>query len=80
MNAIAKMLHASPSTILEWIRNFGGEHAKPPEPQEIGAVVLELDQMWHYLKKKTNFGYGKLCVVIPENSSHGNVVIEIKRS
>ena len=53
MNAIAKMLHASPSTILEWIRNFGGEHAKPPEPHETAkTVVLELDEMWHYLKKK----------------------------
>ncbi len=52
MNAIAKMLHASPSTILDWIRNFGIEHAKPPEPQETAAVVLELDEMWHYLKKK----------------------------
>ncbi len=52
MNTIAKMLHASPSTILDWIRNFGSEHAKPPEPQETGAVVLELDEMWHYLKKK----------------------------
>ena len=52
MNAIAKILHASPSTILDWIRNFGNEHAKSPEPQETGAVVLELDEMWHYLKKK----------------------------
>ncbi len=51
MNAIAKMLHASPSTILDWIRNFGGKHAKPPEPQQTRAVVLELDKMWHYLKK-----------------------------
>ena len=79
MNAIAKMLHASPSTILEWIRIFGGEHAKPPHPQETGAIVLELDEMWHYLKKKTNSGYGKLCVVIPENSSLGSVVIGIKQ-
>ncbi len=45
MNAIAKMLHASPSTILEWIRTFGGEHAKPPEPQDTGAVMLELDEI-----------------------------------
>ena len=45
MSAIAKMLNASPSTILDWIRKFGGEHAKPPEPQETGAVVLELDEM-----------------------------------
>ena len=52
MNAIAKMLQASPSTILEWIRKFGAEHATPPEPQETDTVVLELDEMWHYLKKK----------------------------
>ncbi len=60
MNAIAKMLHASPSTILEWIRTFGGEHAKPPQPQETRAVVLELDEMWHYLKKNaiSRFGIG----------------------
>ena len=51
MNAIAKMLRASPSTILEWIRKFGGEHAKPPEPDKTEAVVIELDEMWHYVKK-----------------------------
>ena len=52
MNAIAKMLSASPSTILDWIRNFGEAHAQPPAPEENKAVVLELDEMWHYLKKK----------------------------
>ena len=79
MNAIAKILGAAPSTILEWIRHFSTQHAHAPEPQT-DAVVLELDEMWHYLKKKSkNSGYGKLCVVIPENSSHGNVVIGIKR-
>ena len=52
MNAIAKMLQASPSTILEWIRNFAGEHAKPPQSEATDTVVLELDEMWHYLKEK----------------------------
>ena len=46
-----KMLGASPSTILDWIRRFGNEHTQPSEPQT-EAVVLELDEMWHYLKKK----------------------------
>lgn len=79
MNAISKMLDTAPSTILKWIRNFSNQHAHPPEHQT-DAVVLELDEMWHYLKeKKTNAGYGRRFVVIPENSSHGNVVIEIKR-
>ena len=54
MNAIAKMLQASPSTILDWIRNFAGEHAKPPHPEETDAVVLVLDEMWHYVKEKKN--------------------------
>ena len=79
MNAIAKILRASPSTILQWIRDFANQHAQPPEPAT-DAVVLELDEMWHYLKKKSrNSGFGKLCVVIPENSSDGSVVIGIKQ-
>ncbi|MDE0401168.1 MAG: IS1 family transposase [Candidatus Poribacteria bacterium] len=62
MNAIAKMLQASPSTILDWIRNFAGEHAKPPQPQEATAVVLELDEMWHYVNKKKKLWIWKaLC-------------------
>ena len=52
MNAITKMLHASPSPLLEWIRAFGGEHAKPPQPEKPDTVVLELDEMWHSLKEK----------------------------
>ena len=51
MNAIAKMFSVSPTTILRWIRQFGSHHAQPPEPETDTAVVLELDEMWHYLKK-----------------------------
>ena len=51
INAISKMLGAAPSTILKWIRTFSNEHTPLPEPQA-DAVVLELDEMWHYLKKK----------------------------
>ena len=51
MNAIAKMLSVSTPTILRWIRQFGMQHAQPPQPAQDTAVVLELDEMWHYLKK-----------------------------
>ena len=78
MNAISKMFHVAPSTILRWIRNFSHQHAQLPEPQT-DTVILELDEMWHYLKKKTNSGSGKFFVGIPENSSHGNVGVEIKQ-
>ena len=52
MNAIAKILRASPSTSLEWIRNFASQHGQLPKPEAEETVVLELDEMWHYLKKK----------------------------
>ena len=60
MNAISKMLGTAPSTILKWIRNFSNEHAHPPEPQT-DAVVLELDEMWHYLKKNKLWIWKAFC-------------------
>ena len=53
MNAIAKILRASPSTDspVDTVY-FANQHLQPPEPAT-DAVVLELDEMWHYLKKKS---------------------------
>ena len=43
------------------------------------AVIIELDEMWHYLhSKKTNYGSGKLIVARPVNSLTGNVAIVTK--
>ena len=47
--------------------------------QVMRAVRNLINKGWHYLKKKSrNSGFGKFCVVIPENSSDGSVVIGIK--
>lgn len=51
MNAFSKILDTAPNTILKWIRNFSNQHAQTPEPQT-DAAILELDEMWHYLKKR----------------------------
>ena len=37
--------------MLNWIRTFAKEHEEKPEPTG-KTIVLELDEMWHYLKKK----------------------------
>src|SRR3954447_25317278 len=43
-----------------------------PEP-EGRAVVVELDEMWHFLKKsRTNSGCGRLGIVLRGGSSTGN--------
>lgn len=58
MRSIAALFGVSTNAILKWIRAFARENYEKPEPGE--AILVELDEMWHYLKsKKTSYGYGK---------------------
>jgi IS1 family transposase len=50
MNAIARMIGVAPSSVLYWIRNFALRVYEKPTPQ--GAVVIELDERWHFLGSK----------------------------
>ena len=50
MNRTAKLLGVSTPTVQAWLEQFAAAYAQTPEP-EGRAVVIELDEMWHYLKK-----------------------------
>ena len=50
MNRTAKLLGVSTPTVQAWLEQFAQAYAQKPEP-EGRAVVIELDEMWHYLKK-----------------------------
>ena len=50
MNRTAKLLGVSTPTVQAWLEQFAAAYAHKPEP-EGRAVVIELDEMWHYLKK-----------------------------
>jgi transposase-like protein len=50
MNALAKMFGVWTSTILTRIRHYAADHAEKPAPNG-KAIVLEIDEMWHFLKK-----------------------------
>src|SRR5215203_5041147 len=50
MNRTAKRLGVSTPTIQAWLEPFAQAYAQKPEP-EGRAVVIELDEMGHYLKK-----------------------------
>src|SRR5688500_14599463 len=52
MNRTAKLLGVSTPTIQPWLEQFAAAYAQKPEP-EGWAVVIELDEMWHDLKKST---------------------------
>ena len=64
---IARLLGVSHVAVYGWIRT---EAAKLPEPEITGeTVVLTLDEMWHFLKKRLkSFGFGErmtLCIGAP---------------
>ena len=70
--AIAKIVKVSHKAVYDWVKAFGVETYEKPRPQ--GDVVLELDEMWHYVgAKKTNSGSGKLTVELQVNSLTGSV-------
>ena len=78
LNAIARIYKISAQSVLRWVRNFAEKTYEKPEPRE--AVVVELDEMWHYLgSKKTSCGSGRLIVALPVSSLTGNVGLVIKQ-
>ena len=75
MRAIAKIFHFSPNAVLKWIKAFAKEQYEKPAPGD--AILVELDEMWHYLKsKKTSYGYGKRIEEKLESLLTGNVAVE----
>ena len=78
IRAIARLIGVSPTAVLKWIKTFAKTHYEKPAPGD--AILVELDEMWHYIKsKKTSYGYGKLIVERLENSSTGSVAEGIKQ-
>ena len=70
--SIAKIVKTDVHAVHRWIKKFAQEHYEKPEPIS-GKVVVELDEMWHYVsKKQINSGYGRLIAAIPINLSTGS--------
>jgi transposase len=75
MNRTAKLLGVSTPSVMTWIEQFAKDHAQKPEP-EGRALVVELDEMWHYLKKRpTSSGSGKLGIVLQADWLTGNAAV-----
>jgi insertion element IS1 protein InsB len=51
MHRIAFLLQVSAQAVLNWIRAFATAHYEKPAPTG-KTIVIELDEMWHYVKKK----------------------------
>ena len=50
IRAIARLIGVSPTAVLKWIKTFAKTHYEKPAPGD--AIIVELDEMWHYLGSK----------------------------
>src|SRR4051812_49981375 len=79
MNRTAKLLGVSTPTIQAWLGQFAAAYAQKPEP-EGRSVVIELDEMWPYLKQsQSRSGSGRLGIVLQGSWWTGNAAV-VKRS
>ena len=75
MNRTANLLGVSTPSVMAWIEQFAKDHAQKPEP-EGRALVVELDEVWHYFKKRpTSSGCGRLGIVLRADWLTGSAVI-----
>ncbi len=75
MNRTAKLLGVSTPSVMTWIEQFAHDHAQKPEPAG-RALVIELDEMWHYLKKSPrSSGCGRLGIVLQADWLTGNAAV-----
>ncbi len=75
MNRTAKLLGVATPTVQDWIERFAAAFAEKPEPSG-RAVVVELDEMWHFLKKsRTSSGSGRLTIALRGDWLTGNAAV-----
>jgi transposase len=78
MNRTAKLVGVSTPSVQAWLEQFARAHAPRPEPQG-RAVVIELDEMWHYLKKSPrSSGSGRLGIVLRAAWLTGSAAVAIE--
>ena len=51
LNATAKRLGVSAQSVMRWVRDHARDHCPKPAP-EGRAVVVEIDEVWHFVQKK----------------------------
>jgi len=74
IRGIAKLFTVSPTTILNWIREFAKNINIEEESERIR--VLEIDEMWHFCEKKIKkSGYGKRLIVMEADLLTGKLEI-----
>ena len=77
MNAIAPIIGVSTQSVMRWIKAYGDQ--TPAPTPGTAPVEVEIDEMHHFLLKKSNrSGSGKCWIVTPAPSWAGFVAVVIR--
>lgn len=62
--------------VMKWVRQFADTECSKPVPASCSVIVMEVDEFWHFLKKRNNgSGSSRPTIAITNDSSTGNVGI-----
>ncbi len=74
---IAKFFNVNVHLAFVWVKSFAEKNYSKSAPID-DSVVIELDEMWHFLhSKNATFEFGKIIAEPQNSSSIGNVAHEI---
>lgn len=76
MNRIAQFFGVSAVAVMKWIHRLSEALCVNPQPSQGDVIVMEVDEFWHFLKKREiSCGSSKPMIVIESDSSIGKLVI-----
>ena len=76
---VANFFKVNARSILVWVKTFAEKNYAKPKPAS-AEVLIELDEMWHFLgSKKDKFGFGKLTLKQLTSLSTGSVAQKVQR-
>ena len=66
LNATGKRLGVSAQSVMRRVRDHARRHCPKPEPTAGRAVVVEIDEVWHFVQKKpASSGSGRPSIAAP---------------
>jgi IS1 family transposase len=52
LTAVGRLLGSCAQSVMRWVCGYVDQYCTKPEPEPI--PIIEIDEMWHYLDRKTN--------------------------
>jgi transposase-like protein len=81
--SIERLLDISHMSVMRWVRDMAQQIQSIKAAQKgesVHATIMELDEMWHYVGKKTaSSGCGWLLIETPKMSSHSASVLVVEK-